>query len=1403
MSVVTYPLARVVVIPIGIGHYRDPPPAQQRLGRARFDDLKSVESDLARLSALFGSQRYREAGFSVLPTVSGTQGEVADRLTEVAEDLATQPGSTVLLYWTGHGETPGGGELRLATVESYRPMNAGDGLPPAELVNKLVACGAKALCFVLDVCQAGAAEGTVAATAAKRFQEQPPAENRFPGMAVLFSAQPFEPAEEGLLVDVLERLLREGPSLDARAVIAEEGWGGFRNNRLLTMGELVDVLQVEFDLLKAHKPSVQSPAGAQVGRSFGLFPNPLFQADGLPVSVETARRRWLRQQDVDTHFLPKARGLEPGEDGWFFSGRASVSRHIIEWLTAHGEAVPQNLYVLTGDGGTGKSAIIGRIVALSDPGFRDAARRAGWNEAADILLGTEPPIGQIDAALHLRNLTADAVTVAIAGLLAIPRPDVGRGLAAFVDDVPVRLAGAPRPILLIVDALDEASEPARIAEQLLRPLATKGWRILVGTRRSAVHRGATNLLDALGPAYVRNLDSEPASEPDIAHYVIERLGRTPDSPYAALPEEHVAVIARRVAAKASGRFLYARIIADGLLRRGECDLARLDDELGENVGDAFARDLATLDEGFRGAFGRTVPGATPLLEALAWAEGEGLPLRDGLWPTIATAIAARDDPYSEVHVQWILREAGRYVLESSDGEQAVYRLFHQALNDHFRTGDDAQAVSRRIGSSLWAEIERDTRSDFNAWDLANPYLVQHLPAHLAHGEPSRLEELCTNAWYLRRAFGMLGADGLASLLARAHQDHTTFAIGAVAKSVRRARVALSRDPTQLATQLYARLGVEMDPHPALRRLTDSLQRIAPPVWLRSTVATLGWRADLQTMQTFGAKVRALAFGHVEDAPVIAVGAGAEVTLWDPRSGQTGSRVISNEGLRVTGLALGTIGGREVIAVAAGYDSQLAIRDLRTGALIGEPMAGSIGTLAVGRAGGRDMVAIAQGEMMWARSLGNSAPVVELQRDAVAIGRWGTALAAVERDGAGYQVVNLDTGQRVGPVIGASADTKLVAIGEWQHLLILCLASRTGEVTLRCVGPSRELTSRRDVSWVDLPKDPAIRINFPVRTLVIGEVEGELIVAAGNDADVEGGYVAVRQPLELESSSLPLAQSLQTKRVLGIGRADAKVLGAGYQPHRRKNRLPVLLVEDVGAVDPITSEVIARDRDSGVGIELLSGAWEVPITVAEPTPPRRGHSLTLRRDRPLQWPVTSEAWGVIDGRLLQVRGSYLGVLWVVDAVRKKNAIRGPFCKISSKVTVLIGVKAARSKADPVSGVALGTWQGRGVVAMAHTGRATAFDLETEAPLGSPETGKSEIEVVALGEFDGRPILATGSAGGAVTIWKGPSMQRLASVTLDDGVTGVWLGGGTIVVRTSDYRFHVFGIVISDEGVRTFV
>ncbi|MFV0258294.1 MAG: hypothetical protein ACK5PP_07590 [Acidimicrobiales bacterium] len=52
-----------------------------------------------------------------------------------------------------------------------------------------------------------------------------------------------------------------------------------------------------------------------------------------------------------------------------------------------------------------------------------------------------------------------------------------------------------------------------------------------------------------------------------------------------------------------------------------------------------------------------------------------------IWPTMAEAITGRayDDD-----VALTLREAAWYLVEASDGQQAVYRLFHEELNRYFR-----------------------------------------------------------------------------------------------------------------------------------------------------------------------------------------------------------------------------------------------------------------------------------------------------------------------------------------------------------------------------------------------------------------------------------------------------------------------------------------------------------------------------------------------------------------------------------------------------------------------------------------------------------------------------------------------------------------------------------------------
>lgn len=1217
---------QVVVIPVGIGRYLAPANADVQRGRRRFEDLEAVDSDHAQLVHLFQSETYRKNGFVIRPMVTGTAGQITDKLNGACTELANDPPSAVLLFWSGHGETPGGGDLRLATVECCHPMSSADGFSPAELVNKLAASLADTFCLVLDVCQGGAADGIVAATAAQRFRETQTGTVR--RMAALFSAQAFDEAEDGLFVGVLERVLRNGPSPEARDRIAQRGWGEFSaNNRLLTMGEIDGAMQAEFDVLKENKPRVQTPV-SEIFREFGLFPNPLYSANAPPLGVDVARRRWLGQ-DFDSHFLPKARGLEPREAGWFFSGRDAVSHEIVDWLHHRGDAGGQGLYVLTGSGGTGKSAIIGRMVALSDPESRRAAiqAEAAAAEAEAPAAGAEaketlPAIESLDAALHLRNLDLARAAGALSELLGIPPPQLDQLAVWAAAHAPARFPGTGRAATVALDALDEASEPVSIAERLIQPLAARGWRFLVGTRRSAAPRGADRLLSRLGPAHIRDLDLEATTEADIAKYVKERLARTPGSPYADRPAEHATAIAARIAQKAQGRFLFARIAASGLLQRPRITLAELDGVTGESVGEALTRDLENNDKAFSDRFGRT--GASDLLAALAWAEGEGLPLRNGLWPLLASALHPQAAPFSDEHAQWVLVNLGRYIIESGDGEQAVYRLFHESLNEHFRAGRDAPAVCAQFASTLLRHVEQ-----LGGWDHANPYVVRHLPAYY-RGVPAGLERLCTDPWYLRRALDLLGVDRLTDTLLSAWRASRLGSIEAVAKSVWRARVALSQDHDQLATQLHARLaGEEAD---ALKRLIDELPRTAPRFWLRSRGTTLGWHAALETIQTMGDKVRALAFGFLGGASVIAVGHGTKIVLWNPRTGAL-PPAIDNEGLRVTGLAIGVLEDRDVLAVAAGgVGGRLVIRDAGTGARIGEPIDCDPGMVAMGRAKGRVAVVTPRGgDQYRVRTIDGREPMQEEWIAAAAVGQFRSALVAVVRKGPRYQVVNLDTGEVIGPEMDLPQDVKLMSVGDLNGTPVLCHVSRGNELGLRNLHTGRELGN-------------PTAFGFPVRTIASGEVDGEFIVAAGNDTDEEGGYVAIRQPLMVETTSPPLDQTLRQKRILGVGLAPVNGERVPSHDDGGEARTLVLLFEGIGAVDPLTLQVIARGPADGAAVEVLQGAWSVPATI-EDKPPRmrNGHGYTLRRDRPLEWPIKCEAWATIGGRLLQARGGYGGTV----------------------------------------------------------------------------------------------------------------------------------------------------------------
>jgi hypothetical protein len=431
--------------------------------------LPGVAADAAAISDLLAKdQRFQTAGFAVATRLSGTKEEISDTLKKAVTALKDAKGNGLVVLWSGHGECLKTGDLRLACRGDLTPMEDGDGYSPTELANQLVSSKYPAVYLILDVCHAGAAAPEIYNAFAKVWNVSAP---RPRSLAILCAAGVDSGARDGAVVPVLIHLLKEGPSDAAKKIFDAEGGGYWSaQDALLAPSQLNSAVRAES--LAADLPEPFSFAAGE----FRLFPNPLFRKDRPPKLAEQARQALL-SVDAETHFLPKARGLDPADPGWFFSGRVTVNRQIIDDLSKLGTG---RMLVLTGSGGTGKSAILGRLAILSD---RAAALKAGWSEASDTLSGTVPPANWVNAALHLRGLTARQAVQHVGEILL--GPEGGSGVA----DTDRLLEGigkseVKQPVILL-DALDESLEPARISNELILPLVCSNCRLLAGTRRSA------------------------------------------------------------------------------------------------------------------------------------------------------------------------------------------------------------------------------------------------------------------------------------------------------------------------------------------------------------------------------------------------------------------------------------------------------------------------------------------------------------------------------------------------------------------------------------------------------------------------------------------------------------------------------------------------------------------------------------------------------------------------------------------------------------------------------------------------------------------------------------------------------------------------------------------------------
>jgi hypothetical protein len=310
--------------------------------------------------------------------------------------------------------------------------------------------------------------------------------------------------------------------------------------------------------------AIAKDARAPAAKIAAMLPVTLL-ASYWPPLADLLPSRLALDPRFDTYWDPRARGVETAHlPGTYFTGRRRALTELATWLTSSPDPT-DNLRVVTGGPGSGKSAVLARLVTASDPGYR---RR--HPPALDDPLH-ELPVGAVAVAVHARELDPTQILQALAAGVDCDATDT--------DELVAALAAHGRPVTLVVDGLDESTDPRKSAGMVRRLAgdpADLEVRLLVGTRPGP----QTKLLQALGASAARNAidlnDTTYLEKADLAAYVRRRLllesvppDRLPahDTPYRGHDR-----LAERVAAGVANRaypsFLIAALTAVGLVRSG-------------------------------------------------------------------------------------------------------------------------------------------------------------------------------------------------------------------------------------------------------------------------------------------------------------------------------------------------------------------------------------------------------------------------------------------------------------------------------------------------------------------------------------------------------------------------------------------------------------------------------------------------------------------------------------------------------------------------------------------------------------------------------------------------------------------------------------------------------------------
>ncbi|MFE6926338.1 hypothetical protein ACFVAV_35380 [Nocardia sp. NPDC057663] len=1092
----------------------------------------------------------------------------------------------------------------------------------------------------------------------------------------------------------------------------------------------------------------------------------------LDVTAELETALSQLSDDELRHFLPKAHGGELpfketvlGEQSWYFEGRKSETRHIIDWLAT----AQRGALVVTGPAGSGKSALLGHLVVHSNPTLRTALSRAGVLE--EVAEGDRPSDGAFDLVLHLTGTSPEEIVTRIAEGIGAGEPPSGsvsestRWLCEqFVDR---------RLTTILVDALDEAIDPLTVARVVLGDIAgVSTVRLLIGTRPST-HEGPdypapdANLLDALGSTAIHlRIDRDDTA---IERYVARRLHRTRGTLAVSVD---AAGFARAVREK-QRQFLFARLaVHEVLADRRWHDPSTWDALLGQDHQHLFGVAVDRL-AGLH-------PSHRPLLRALAFARGRGVPDQGGLWVTLAHALEPGLD-VSEDDVQRLVNDAAPSVLGDREHGQTVYRLAHRTFAEFFTRQTNLTNVDCQANSAILQALIKAASADLSAMvngsKSLNPYLTHFLSAHAGFAGERGWHQLDEN----RDVLIALDPESVA-------QDVQRYAFG-------RLTLPSAISGVLVSWQLLQRADV---------RDRGLVLQIAIAQILATTVEVGGlkenyYRANLRwAALTRVAPHRVLAHtspvNSVAAVPLsngrtlVASGSGdGTVRLWDPVTGHPVGEPLTGHTSEVYVVAAVMLPNGRSLLASGSIDATVRLWDPATGRSVGEPLTGHVGSV-------------------------NAIAAVPLPD--------GRTLLATGSTDAIVRLWDLPTGRPVGaPLAGHTGSVNAVAAVPLPDGRTL-LASGSIDATVRLWDPA----TGRSIGEPLIGHSGSV---FSVAT--VPSPDGRTLLATGStDAkvrlwDVTTGY-PVGRPMTGHTgwvrtvAAVPLPDG---RNLLATGSSDATLWL--WDPDTGRS-LGEPLTGHTGWVRAVAAVPVPDGRTL-----LASGSDDGTVRLWDPVADdSMGESVASHTD----WVRAVVAVAALpDGRTLLATGSIDATVRMWDAttgnpagepltghtssVNAVAALPQPDGRIllasgsSDRRARLWDADSGRPVGEPLSGhiasvtaVAMVPLKDRATLLATGSADDTVrlWDTDSGRPVGEPLTGHvgSVNAVVAVSWPDGRVLLASGSDDTTVRLWDPASgravgepltghvswVRAVAAVPLPDGRILLASGSNDMTIRLWD-------------------